>query len=99
MSTNFYKILDLSPAASPDELKAAYHRKLREFPAHSHPQQFKAIREAYESLRKAIRSQSEPFLTVRPLTGTISDSDREDLKKLIDSQVVLNLNTLLKETF
>jgi len=93
------QLLGVSPSASSSEIKTAYHRKLREFPAHSHPQMFKAVREAYETLRKAPSGKSEPFLKLRPLTASLTDSDREDLKQLIDRQVLLNLNTFLRDTF
>jgi curved DNA-binding protein CbpA len=47
-----YDRLGLSAGATSAEIKAAYHAKLKEFPAHTHPQDFKAIRTAYETLRK-----------------------------------------------
>jgi DnaJ domain len=99
MSTDFHEILGVSPSATPEEIKAAYHRKLREFPAHSHPQEFKAIREAYEILRKTSSGKPEPFLKFRPVTATISDSDRDALKQLIEKNIILSLNAVLKQTF
>ena len=51
--TDHYEQLGIAPGATPAEIKAAYHAKLKEFPAHTHPQEFKATRAAYEALRKA----------------------------------------------
>lgn len=58
MPADFYDLLDVSPDASPDELKRAYRAKAREY----HPdvnaderssQQFKAVRAAYDVLSDA----------------------------------------------
>lgn len=99
MSTDLHQLLGVSPSASPSEIKAAYHRKLKEFPAHSHPQEFKAVREAYETLRKTPSGKVEPFLKFRPVTATISESERAALKELIASKINLSLDELLRLTF
>jgi hypothetical protein len=56
-----YTLLDVSPEASPSEIKAAYHRQLRRFPAHSHPREFQEIRAAYEAIRAAGEHRGDPL--------------------------------------
>ena len=82
-----YEILGLSPEATPAQLKSAYHAKLRSFPAHSHPQEFKAVRQAYETLRQRRPNQSADFLSPPPMKATIVDS----LELLEKKQYLLNL--------
>ena len=81
-----FEQLGLSPTATPDEVKTAYHAKLREFPAHSHPQEFKAIRAAYDAIRKGEANKGEDFFEARPLEATI------------DSALVKQLD-MIRETF
>jgi curved DNA-binding protein CbpA len=50
--TDHYERLGISPGATAAEIKTAYHTKLREFPAHTYPEEFKKIRGAYEAIRK-----------------------------------------------
>ena len=45
------KVLEVSPEATEDEIRAAYLRKVEEFPPERSPEQFEAIRDAYEALR------------------------------------------------
>ena len=56
-----YNRLGLQPGATPAEIKAAYRKRLKEFPAHSHPEEFKAIRAAYEALQKAPQGEDDFF--------------------------------------
>lgn len=45
-----YETLRIAPTASPDEVKRAYYRQVREYPPEKAPEQFQKIREAYETL-------------------------------------------------
>jgi curved DNA-binding protein CbpA len=97
--TSDYDRLGISLNATPAEIKAAYHAKLREFPAHTHPEEFKAIRAAYEAIRKGETTKLDDFLKVRPLEATL---DPELLKQLRDralAQVEVSLEELIRETF
>jgi tetratricopeptide (TPR) repeat protein len=49
-SQDLYERLELSPAATREEIRRAYHRLLRLYPPERAPEEFKRIRESYETL-------------------------------------------------
>ena len=97
--TSHYDRLGISPTASPAEIKVAYHAKLREFPAHSHPEEFKAIRAAYDAIRKGETSSSEDFFKVRPLEATLDQEVLKQLRERVMSHLEVSLEELIRETF
>ncbi|MBW4643676.1 MAG: molecular chaperone DnaJ [Goleter apudmare HA4340-LM2] len=97
--TSHYEKLGISPGATPTEIKAAYHAKLREFPAHTYPQEFKAIREAYEALRKGITTQNEDFLKMRPLEAELNPEILKQLREKAIAQLEVSLDDLIRATF
>ena len=46
-----YLTLGIHERVSDEDVMAAYHRKLREFPPEEHPEEFAYISEAYEAIR------------------------------------------------
>lgn len=50
MAYELYKILEVSPQATPEEIKRAYYRLVRKYPPEKYSDKFKEIREAYETL-------------------------------------------------
>ncbi|MGG6268961.1 J domain-containing protein [Leptolyngbya sp. AN03gr2] len=95
-----YDRLGIPSDATPAQLKAAYHGKLREFPAHSHPEEFKAIRAAYDAIRKGeTESRDEDFLKVRPIEATIAPELIQGLKLKAISELDLSIEDLIRETF
>jgi hypothetical protein len=94
-----YDRLGISPSASPAEVKAAYHAKLREFPAHTHPQEFKAIRTAYEDIRKGTVAVQEAFFKVRPLEPTLDPAVLDELKQATLAEMQVTLDEMIRETF
>ncbi|MEB3244074.1 MAG: molecular chaperone DnaJ [Cyanobacteriota bacterium] len=56
-----YILLAVPPEATAAEIKAAYHRQLRQFPAHSHPREFQELRAAYETIRAAGEHRGDPL--------------------------------------
>lgn len=46
-----YLTLGINEQVSDEEVAAAYHRKLRQFPPEGHPEEFAGISEAYEAIR------------------------------------------------
>jgi curved DNA-binding protein CbpA len=91
--------LGISPEASPDEIKAAYHAKLREFPAHTHPQEFKAIRAAYDALRQGLSAAKEDFFSHRAIAATLDPALLESLRQRAQEQLQVSLDDLLRLTF
>lgn len=93
-----YDRLGISPDATPADIKAAYHAKLKEFPAHSHPEEFKAIRAAYDAIRKAPKGEDD-FFTL----GSIDvELDQELLNKLEERAIAaaeITVNDLIMLTF
>ena len=98
--TSSHDRLGVSPTATPVEIKAAYHTKLKEFPAHSHPEEFKAIRVAYEAIRKGESSPVDDFFfMVRPLEATLNPNDLEGLRQRVRDRLEISLDELIRETF
>jgi curved DNA-binding protein CbpA len=92
--------LGITPTATPAEVKTAYHAKLREFPAHTHPEDFKAIRAAYETIQKGEANQQEAdFLKVRPLEATLDDTAIQQLRDRAIAMLNISIEDLIRETF
>ncbi|MGF1569075.1 MAG: J domain-containing protein [Nodosilinea sp.] len=96
---NYFEQLGLAPGATPAEVKTAYHQKLREFPAHSHPQEFKAIRAAYEALKKGDQGQVEDFFNPRPIDASLDPELLQNLRQRATAQVAICLEELVRLTF
>lgn len=94
-----YERLGLSAPASPEQVKAAYHAKLREFPAHTHPEDFKIIRAAYETLRKNEANKDEDFLKVRPLEVTFDPELLNQLRRKASAHLEVSIDDFIRETF
>ncbi|MEB3213619.1 MAG: molecular chaperone DnaJ [Leptolyngbyaceae bacterium] len=93
-----YDRLGISPGAPPADLKAAYHAKLKEFPAHSHPQEFKAIRAAYEAIRKAPKSDDD-FFTLSPIKVELDETLLNQLEERAIAAADVTINDLILLTF
>jgi hypothetical protein len=98
--TSPYDRLGISSNATPEEIKAAYHQKLKEFPAHRHPEEFKAIRAAYDEIRKGEAPAGDDFFfLVRPLKATLDPDLLQQLRQRAIAQLEVNLEELIRETF
>ncbi len=97
--SNPYDVLGVAPDATVAQAKAAYHAKLREFPAHKYPTEFKAIRSAYEAIQKATTSSQQNFFTVRPIAATIAPAAIDQLKENLTAHLAVSLEDMLRETF
>ncbi|NET31004.1 MAG: DnaJ domain-containing protein [Cyanothece sp. SIO1E1] len=98
MNSN-YEILGVASEATPEEIKAAYHAKLKEFPAHTYPREFKQIRTAYEALRKGGGAQFEDLFKVRPLQTELDPAILNQLQQQAMAQVEVSLDELIRLTF
>ncbi len=96
--TNHYECLGISPGAKPAEVKAAYHAKLREFPAHTYPKEFKEVRAAYEALRKG-EHQYEDFWKMRPLKAELEPEVLKTMREKAISQLEISIDDLIRATF
>ena len=92
-----YALLDLPPDADAAALKAAYHRQLRRFPAHSHPEEFQRIRAAYDSLRAAGANRDDP-LQPGPLRAELDGEVLAALEARLRRTCRIDLATLLRLT-
>jgi curved DNA-binding protein CbpA len=90
--------LGLEPGSTLAEIKAAYHKKLKEFPAHSHPQEFKAIRTAYEALRNAPQGYDD-FFAPKPISATIDEGLIVQIQQRAKDSVAITLEDLIVLTF
>jgi hypothetical protein len=98
MSTPF-ETLGVAPDASPAAIKAAYHAKLRQFPAHTHPEEFKTIRAAYEAIQKGVPQPNQDFLKLRPLEVSLDAAVVEQLREKALAKISVTLDELIRETF
>ncbi|MEA5505025.1 J domain-containing protein [Halotia wernerae UHCC 0503] len=97
--TDHYEQLGISPGATSAQIKAAYHAKLREFPAHTYPEEFKAIRGAYEALRKGETTQDEDLLKIRPLSAELNPELLKQVREKAVAQLEVSLDDLIRATF
>ncbi|NCJ08463.1 DnaJ domain-containing protein [Synechococcales cyanobacterium C] len=95
---DYYDQLGIAPGATLAEIKAAYHAKLKAFPAHSYPQEFKAIRAAYEALRQGDRGQ-EDFFEPRPIDVKLDESLLSQLHQKAMAAANVSLKDLITLTF
>ncbi len=72
MSKSPYEVLGVSKGASPEAIRRQYLARVREFPPETHPEEFEAIREAYEVL-----SAPEPLTEDEGLLSSLVDGDEE----------------------
>ncbi len=96
--TSHYEQLGISPGATSTQIKAAYHAKLREFPAHTYPKEFTASRGAYEALRKG-ETQDDDFLKVRPLEAQLNPEILQQVQQKALAQLEITLDDLIRATF
>jgi curved DNA-binding protein CbpA len=94
----YYDRLGLSAEATPAEIKAAYHAKLKAFPAHSHPADFKAIRAAYEALRKSPQA-ADDFFELKPIEAKLDPALLAKLKTQAAAAVEVTLEDMIVMTF
>jgi DnaJ-class molecular chaperone len=94
-----YDRLGLKADASDAEIKTAYHAKLREFPAHTHPQDFKAIRVAYEALRQGGAKTYEAFFKPQFENAEVNPESVKKLRERVSKQVEVSLDELIRLTF
>jgi hypothetical protein len=97
--TTPHDLLGIPVDATPKVAKAAYHAKLREFPAHIHPTEFKAVRTAYEAIQKGITSPDENFFKPSPIGLSIEPEVIESLKQKLTAHLEVSLEELLRSTF
>ncbi|MBO0911919.1 MAG: DnaJ domain-containing protein [Acidobacteria bacterium] len=59
-------LLGIAPEATDDEIRAAYLRKIREYPPDRHPEEFERVRDAYEQLRDRRRRVEHTLFSCDP---------------------------------
>ena len=97
--TSPHALLGITTDVTPAQVKAAYHNKLREFPARTHPTEFKAIRAAYEAVQKGINSPSENFFKIGPIGMSIEPATIAQLKQTLTAHLEVSLEDMLRDTF
>ena len=73
------EVLGISQTATDEEIRAAYLRRVREYPPDRAPEQFEKIREAYETLRDPRRRVRHRLFSVdpgAPLVSLFADDGR-----------------------
>lgn len=67
-----FEVLSLPLEAGDEEIRAAYLRKVKEFPPDRAPREFEQIREAYETLRDPRRRTRYLLLSADPKQPLVS---------------------------
>jgi DnaJ-class molecular chaperone len=98
MSEN-HALLGILPSATATEIKVAYHRKLKEFPAHKYPQEFKAVRSAYEALQQGFQQTNEEFFRMVPAQAKLDQQVLQALRSRVAAKIEVSLTELLCLTF
>lgn len=98
MDSSPYALLGITPEADQAAIKAAYHRQLRQFPAHSHPQEFQRLRAAYETVRAAGDRRDDP-LQPPPLQVSLDGEQLAAMQARLNHACRLDLQQLLRLTF
>lgn len=65
------QLLGVSPEAGDEEIRAAYLRKVKEYPPDRAPREFERVRDAYESLRDP-RRRTLHLLSANPKQPLVS---------------------------
>jgi curved DNA-binding protein CbpA len=65
------QILGVSPEAGDEEIRAAYLRKVKEYPPDRAPREFEKVRDAYETLRDP-RRRTHHLLSADPKQALVS---------------------------
>ncbi|HVC35314.1 MAG TPA: J domain-containing protein [Chloroflexota bacterium] len=55
MADDAYGVLGLDQSATAEDVRRAYFRLVRQYPPEAHPEEFKRVRAAYETLRSPLR--------------------------------------------
>lgn len=55
MTDDPYTVLELAGAATAEDVRRAYFRLVRQYTPEAHPEEFKRVRAAYETLRSPLR--------------------------------------------
>ncbi len=76
------RVLELSPAASSEEVRAAYLRFVRAHPPDRDPDAFERVRDAYETLRNPERRAALLLLADDPTAPLVSLLDEERERRL-----------------
>ena len=63
------QVLEIDAEAGEEEIRAAYLRKVKEYPPDRSPREFERVRDAYEMLRDPRRPHAEPVAGRRSETA------------------------------
>jgi curved DNA-binding protein CbpA len=76
------KVLGISPQAGDEEIRAAYLRKVKEYPPDRAPREFEKVRDAYEALRDPRRRMRHLLLSADPKQPLVSLLQGRDSERL-----------------
>jgi curved DNA-binding protein CbpA len=75
-----HQVLGIPPAAGDDEIRAAYLRKVKEYPPDRAPREFEKVRDAYETLRDP-RRRTRHLLSADPKQPLVSLLDGRESER------------------
>ncbi len=89
-----YQVLDLPRDADSDRIRSRYLELVRLFPPEKEPQQFAAIRAAYDALRDPVvrlRNQLFDFQATQSLEGLVEDYRGDVRQRRLPTALLLSL--------
>ena len=80
LDENPQTIIGVTPDATPEEIRAAYLNKIKEFPPERCPEEFERVRDAYEILSDPRRRTRVMLLSANPEAPlvTLLDNQKQD---------------------
>lgn len=97
MDRDPYEVLGISPDATPEMVRERYLVLVREFPPEKAPQEFAAIRTAYDQLRDPVETMRRQLFDVRTTT-TLSSLLNEERQRAKERRVPTDLLLSLGES-
>ncbi|NJO65172.1 MAG: DnaJ domain-containing protein [Richelia sp. RM2_1_2] len=94
MANEFYQILELSPQATPEQIKRSYFRLVRKYSPEKYPEHFKSIREAYETLSDA--KAKENYDSLQQNGEEISQLNKQAQEKISEEEWKAAISILKK---
>ncbi|MBI3978967.1 MAG: J domain-containing protein [Chloroflexi bacterium] len=79
MTDDPYAVLGVDRSATAEDVRRAYFRLVRQYPPEAHPEEFKRIRTAYETLRSPLRRAE---LALLAFDETVAEVDLDLIARL-----------------
>ena len=90
--TDPYEVLGIDASATSEDVRHAYFRLVRQYPPEAHPEEFKRIRAAYETLRSPLRRAT---WAIAAFDETVAEIDLDLIARATDAEPDIDPVTVL----